>query len=158
MTTEQWKSVDDAQDYEVSNHGNVRRSTPGPGTAGGNLQAAANADGYMLVSLRVDGKTASRYVHDLVGKAFMESPGKGHSVQHKDHDRSNNRSSNLEWVAASVNSADGRITAEKLKAIRKDLTLRRNSLTIAVTHKVSLSLVKFLRKQMREKEKNRAKT
>lgn len=57
-------------------------------------------DGYLRVILsrgkNIDGYD-TRYVHRLVAQAFVPNPDSLPSVIHKDHNKSNNQSSNLRW-------------------------------------------------------------
>ena len=65
---EKWLPVPGYASYEVSDHGRVRSldrpghpgrvRRPGPGT-------------YLTVSLSVDGKLRTRYIHELVAAAFL---------------------------------------------------------------------------------------
>ena len=60
---EQFHECDGAPGYCVSNHGRVMNVQSRK-----ILRSAPNAKGYHVVTLRVNGRTVSRYVHDLVGR------------------------------------------------------------------------------------------
>ena len=60
--------------------------------------------GYVLVTLYFDGGRKSVNVHRLIAAAFLPNPDNLPSVNHKDLDKKNNVSSNLEWVTAKENS------------------------------------------------------
>ena len=45
-----------------------------------------------------------QYIHRLVANEFCEHTQGCNIVHHKDHDRSNNRADNLEWVNSSFNN------------------------------------------------------
>ena len=61
---------------------------------------------YLQVGLSKGGVVRQDLVHRLVADAFLESSGKP-CVNHKDSDRYNNHSSNLEWVTHKENSQHG---------------------------------------------------
>lgn len=62
-----------------------------------------NTFGYLQVGLCKDGKTHLVTVHSLVAKLFVKNPLNGTEINHKDGDKTNNKSSNLEWVTRSEN-------------------------------------------------------
>lgn len=108
----EWKPISDYDGYEVSSAGQVR----GPH---GPLKSVANKGGYHVITLRKDGETHSKYVHDLVGHHFVKGYKKGLTVQHNDHNKNNNSAKNLSWLDGVHNSADGRLTSKTVNAVRK---------------------------------------
>lgn len=102
-----WKAVENYEGfYEVSNFGRVRSvdrlildSLGRLQHRKGNLKAQAiNKDGYLTVNLSKNGQDKRIAVHIIVGKAFVEGYFQGAEINHKDFDRTNNISTNLEWV------------------------------------------------------------
>lgn len=97
---EQWRVIEEATNYEVSNLGNIRNSktnrllnpTPSPG-------------GYAQVSIRIksSNKFEKRYVHRLVAQYWIDNPENKREVNHLDCDKTNNNVNNLEWVTSSEN-------------------------------------------------------
>lgn len=68
------------------------------------LNLQYNDNGYVCVTLRVDGKTKTLRVHRLVALSFLtESYFQDAHVNHKDGDKTNNDLCNLEWVNRSDN-------------------------------------------------------
>jgi hypothetical protein len=67
------------------------------------LKLNSNGHGYLYVGLRKNGVTKRVYVHRLVAEHFLGKPPEGSVINHKDHDRSNNNASNLEWVSQAEN-------------------------------------------------------
>ena len=59
--------------------------------------------GYLKVNLHKNNISETRYVHRLVAEAFIENPENKVTVNHKDGDKKNNSSSNLEWATYSEN-------------------------------------------------------
>ncbi len=104
---EQWRIVAEFPDYEVSNHGNVRRATPGRNTAPGRpLKAKPNFHGYPYVVLCGPGLTRkARTVHRLVAEAFLPREEGCEFVHHINHDKIDAHVDNLEWVTRTANSA-----------------------------------------------------
>lgn len=72
-----------------------------------------NGAGYKSYPLVKESKLKVSYIHRLVAQAFIPNPENKSQVHHIDHDRSNNRVDNLEWVTPSENIcygvAEGRI-------------------------------------------------
>lgn len=85
--------------YEVSNKGNVRTAYYD------NLKniALIPRHEYLVVSLYKDGKNKTHRVHRLVAKCFIPNPENNPIVNHKDGNKHNNVSSNLEWTTAGGN-------------------------------------------------------
>lgn len=108
-----WRSVRGYEGfYEVSNLGRVRSLDRyvqhGDGMTmrrGKILSASKNTDGYLQVNLCKDGKCIKARVHKLVADAFVDGWFPGAEVDHKDCDRTNNASSNLQWLSHSDNVA-----------------------------------------------------
>lgn len=100
-----WKDIVGFEgSYQVSNTGLVRSldrlNYIGRSLTGKTLAAGLNAEGYEQVNLYKDNMTFSRYVHRLVAEAFIAPVEGKHTVNHKDMDKSNNHTSNLEWASA----------------------------------------------------------
>lgn len=75
------------------------------GRRGKPLKPSDNGRGYLIVSVRIDGKHTSKGVHRLVAEAWIENPEDLEEVNHKDCDRYNNHMDNLEWVTHGDNIA-----------------------------------------------------
>jgi|SRR6188474_1963815 len=108
-----WRTVAVDDNYEVSSSGQVarvgRRSTF---KAGGKfpqrriLKPGMVKDGYLVVCLSRCGQTKTHAVHHLVADAFLDRrPSMAHEINHKNSDKTDNRSSNLEWVTRRGNIA-----------------------------------------------------
>ena len=63
-------------------------------------------NGYLRVSLCVNGTSAHRRIHRLVAEAYIPNPLDKSQVNHKNGIRTDNRVENLEWVSAKENIQD----------------------------------------------------
>lgn len=101
MRDEQWKPVGETG-YAVSNTGKVASM----GAGWREMKPGKGKNGYLHVTLSTGaGRRKTVYVHRLVAEAFLPpasfpSP----HTNHKDGNRRNNNSENLEWVTRSGNA------------------------------------------------------
>ena len=98
-----WKTIENFENYEISNKGNIRSKKNGL------LKPQTNIYGYKTIVLykcKERGKTLikSARIHRLVLQAFnpIENP-EQMQVNHIDNNRCNNNLDNLEWVSAKQN-------------------------------------------------------
>lgn len=98
--------------YEVSNYGNIRsvdryivRSDTGKlvFSKGRVLKTQVDKLGYERVSISINTTKITLKVHRAVAIAFIHNPMNLPQVNHKDGNKLNNDSSNLEWVTNSEN-------------------------------------------------------
>lgn len=128
-----WKPVLDGF-YEVSALGDVRRGRKGKSTTADQLLKQQWKEGYKSVSLSVNGFVRRYYAHRLVAEAYLGPCPLGMVVNHKDGNRSNNISTNLEYVWPQQNSqragingqlrqgenhSHSKVTAADVRAIRE---------------------------------------
>lgn len=93
-----WKPINENPDYRISNFGNVM------GMRGNLLSPRLSKNGYLRVHFKVDGKLTDFYIHRLVALHFIPNVENKPEVNHKDGDKSNNNSSNLEWTTGAENT------------------------------------------------------
>ena len=98
---EQWKVIDFASNYEVSNTGFVRNKTTKY-----ILKGRETINGYLQVSLKIDNKNKfmNKYIHRLVAQFWLDNIDNKKEVNHIDGNKKNNNILNLEWVTAKENS------------------------------------------------------
>jgi len=112
METEIWKSLSGVPGVEISTFGNVRtldRLVSSESrtyfTEGKVLKQYENIDGYLLVSIPINGKWTMKLVHRLVAQTFITNSDNLPQVNHRDCNRANNNVDNLEWCTHKENIA-----------------------------------------------------
>lgn len=110
---EVWKKIKHYPSYEVSNHGQVRRQLKSGRYR--DLKLCDNGNGYLRLNLCKDGRQYKAYIHRLVAGAFLTNKKGFPEVHHKDHDKTNNTLSNLEWVSSKTNNAHKTVYYRNLK-------------------------------------------
>ena len=95
--TEEWKVIEKATNYEVSNYGQVKNNNTNK------ILKQTLINGYFAVGLRIDNKTTTAFLHRLVAIRFLVCPDETFVVNHKDGVKTNNNVENLEWVSRSEN-------------------------------------------------------
>jgi hypothetical protein len=110
MNAPEWKPIQLAPDYEVSNFGEVRSLgfiTPFGSAKKYHCPKILKpwiSAGYPTVGLRTNDGPLRIRVHRLVAEAFLDNPSGKLHVNHKDGNRTNNNIDNLEWTTASENA------------------------------------------------------
>lgn len=109
---EEWRKIDFAPNYEVSNLGRVRsvyRSVCTNGYRPNDVVILKpiyrGKTGYYCVHIHINGKKIMVDIHRLVALAFIENerPKDFNMVNHIDGDKTNNCVDNLEWCNCSMN-------------------------------------------------------
>lgn len=115
-TQEEWKDIKGYEGlYQVSNLGNVKSlkrnvKTRHPGKTyvieEKIRKVTYNRGGYALIVLSKCGKNKTCLVHRLVAEAFVSNPDPENFVlvNHKDENKRNNKSDNLEWCTTTYNN------------------------------------------------------
>lgn len=97
----EWKSVVGYEElYEVSSAGDVRRIGGSEPKLTGSL---GHTNGYRYVTLSRKGHKHYAHIHCLVAEAFLGQRPPGMNVNHKDHKKTNNCVTNLEYVTQREN-------------------------------------------------------
>lgn len=106
---EEWKRLEEYENYEVSNLGRVRSNQKQKSV----ILKQALKRGYFCVALYNEKGKIQIGVHRLVAMAFIPNPENKPQVNHKDGDKSNNNANNLEWVTTSENALHAYRTLNK---------------------------------------------
>lgn len=103
-----WKDIDGYEGYyQISNFGRVKSLARFVFNKDGSLQRfkketikspKLDKDGYLKVTLSVNGNNKTFPIHRLVANAFLQNGNSELEVNHIDLNRKNNRIDNLEWV------------------------------------------------------------
>ena len=108
---ENWKSVEDFPNYEISNFGRIKRveriiiRKGFPYKLPEKILKSLNEySGYFMIKIGNEKGRKSFLIHRLVAKSFIENPKKLEFVNHLDNDKFNNHVDNLEWVNQRENS------------------------------------------------------
>lgn len=105
---EEWRTIPDQPDYEVSNQGRVRsyrrcREADRAKFVPKIVKGYFDYEGYQRVMF-ADGKR--RYMHQLVAEVFIGPAPTGHEVAHINHIRQDNRAENLRYATRQENLGD----------------------------------------------------
>ena len=92
-----WKTIEEFDNYEISNLGRVRNITTGKV-----LKPVLDNRGYYKVFL-YNNKAYTRFIHRLVAENFIPNPDNYPCVNHIDEVKKNNSISNLEWCSYQYN-------------------------------------------------------
>ena len=99
--TEEFKKIDEFDNYSISNLGNVRNDKKGTF-----IKGIKNSTGYLQVHLSKNGIPKWFKIHRLVGIAFIENVNNCKEIDHINRDKLDNRLNNLRWANRSQNNAN----------------------------------------------------
>lgn len=160
---EEWKTIDGYNDYMVSSYGRVKSKKCGNERI---LKAGLNKYGYFLVILSKDKIKNTCTVHRLVAKAFIPNPKNKSQVNHKDGNKLNNHTENLEWVTNKENMKhasksglmergedryNAKLTEEDVLEIRATSGWVCTMTELAEKYDVSITLISQIKKRNRWK-------
>ena len=104
---ERWKVVSGFPNYAVSTHGRIKRLVSRTSGKTGHVLkpclSGPSQSQYISVGLYRNGQQVPLKVHKIVAFAFHGLRPTGMTINHRDGNRRNNRSENLEYMTASAN-------------------------------------------------------
>lgn len=92
-----WAEIKNRPEYQISSCGRLRRH-------GVLMRGAINKAGYRTYSLN----NHPHLAHRIVARAFLKNPDNKRTVNHRDLNKINNHTTNLEWAAHKENANHGR--------------------------------------------------
>lgn len=102
---EEWKTIKQFPLYEASTFGRFRRKYDCKIIGG-----TVSHNGYLHVGFMKNGKQITKLSHRIIAETFLIKPSDKHEVvNHKDHNRTNNRVDNLEWATRSHNARHSKL-------------------------------------------------
>lgn len=118
----EWRIIEEAQKYEVSNYGDVRKISTKR-----EIKGTVDRDGYPRVLIvNNEGKKITRFRHRLAAIAFLDNPDELPVVNHKDESKDNSfvgtaennyEDGNLEWCTIKYNVNYGTRTERQKQTI-----------------------------------------
>ena len=118
---ERWETVEEFRNYSISCQGSIMNNLSGK-----ILKPMISTSGYYYVHLVDNRRKHTRYVHRLVGLAFIPNPNNYPQIDHIDGNKLNNVFSNLRWVTISENYLAFGYSNRKEKRKRPVLAVHEN--------------------------------
>lgn len=124
MVEEIWKDIPGYEGlYQISSQGRVKRLPLGKQWPSrrthNNIRKPKMKGGYLSINLSKDNEVKCFLVHRLVAMVFIPNLNNLPCVNHKDEDKTNNSSENLEWCSYRYNANYG-TGKERQKLARAD--------------------------------------
>ena len=116
---EEYRSITDSPNYEVSNFGNVRNKKT-KFVLKPRIEKAPHCDyvRYNVHIADVDGKQRNQKIHRLVAEAFIPKVEGKDIIDHIDGNTENNNVSNLRWATYSENSLNSKTRIDNVSGER----------------------------------------
>lgn len=111
---EEWRIIEEFNNYEVSNLGRVRNIKKNK-----LMTISKRPNGYCVVKLSKANTAKECRVHRLVAIAFIPNPNHYDCINHIDENKENNQVENLEWCNHQYNNTYGNRVAKQAKTISK---------------------------------------
>ena len=113
----QWKEVAGFPNYECSTDGQYRQKN-----SVRLLNGTSVHNGYKHIGLTHYGKQVTKLHHRLIAETWLNKPSPDHCiVHHINHNRTDNRIANLQWVTRSYNSKHRQAKLERCKCCNQPI-------------------------------------
>ena len=124
-----WRNINEYENYEVSNLGNVRNKNTSK------ILKSCLIKGYYYIKLCKDGKSKNLLNHRLVALSFIDNVDNKLCVDHIDGNKTNNNINNLRYATKSENAMNSKVpstSSSGCKGInfRKDTNMWRAYITV----------------------------
>jgi hypothetical protein len=110
---EEFKTIDNYDNYEVSNQGNVRNKNKNKF-----LKQTINSDGYLTVTLSKNDEKKKFLVHRLVAIGFIPNIDNKKYIDHIDNNRFNNNVDNLRWATTQENARNSKLSCKNKSSVK----------------------------------------
>ncbi len=145
--TEIWKSIPGYPEYEASTKGRIRSieriDTIGRHNKGTILRPSSKPSGYLMVNLRVDGRTVGVNVSRIIALTFIPNPENKPEVNHINSVRYDNEVENLRWFTKEENTAHRLETSPVsiAKRAREETTKTKQELNVILVESIRYDLM-----------------
>lgn len=152
LKNEKWKEVKMPKGalryrYAVSNLGRIASFTSK--IEDGKLLNGTAIGGYPTLNVKPFGENKTFYIHKLVAGLFLSKPSSKHKfVIHRDHNKSNNKSTNLKWATKEEMEKNQQSSPLVLKA--REARMKN---PIYKGHKLTAAVVKQIKKKITSKSR-----
>ena len=122
--SEIWRELDGFSNYEFSNTGKARSKR-----LNREMSYKPKAHGYIRLDLRNDKREiCGLYLHRIIAMTFIPNPENKPTVNHKNHDSTDNRVENLEWATIKEQNNHKRAPSKEINKLRTSRKVWRCSL------------------------------
>lgn len=98
LDSETWVSINGFSNYQISSMCRVRN------TKNSKILIPTKYGKYLGVALCKNGKITVKYIHKLIGEAFVANPYNYNVIDHIDRNVLNNSIENIRWVSYQINN------------------------------------------------------
>ena len=109
---EQYKIIQDFENYEVSNLGNIRNKKTGK------ILKPRIHKGYYDVNLSKNNKSYRKTVHRLIAESFIDNPENKPYVDHINGDKLNNNINNLRYATNQENQRNAKLSIKNTSSVK----------------------------------------
>lgn len=124
-----WKTIEGYPDYQVSTYGRIKSLRFNKEKL---LAISLDNLGYARVGLRNENGLKNKKVHRLVGETFLERIDGKNTVDHINHNRSDNHINNLRWATQSEQRLNSRPNCRSTNTGESHIHKQRNNYCVKI--------------------------